>query len=175
MERVAVYCREACCGEAKLRADGARVEISVAMRDPGDGLYRAVLEGDRGELALGVLEPQGGELLLRRRPERNTVACVGRVRCVRAVCSYLFGQKQVWNRTEEPPELFRDDFIRRGLERCSHAWWRREQGELVVALPLKKDEPFPLVSLFCFACVQRVEDTLCAVYRFDERDMPVCR
>ena len=175
MEKVAVCCREVCCGEAVLCANGARVEICVRMRDPGDGLYRAVLEGDRGELPLGVLEPQNGELLLRRRPERGAVERVGRVRCVRAVCSYVFGQKHAWNRSEDPSELFRDDFVRRRLERCSHAWWRREQGELMVALPLGEDAPFPLESLFCFACVQRVEDTLCAVYRFDERDMPVCR
>ncbi|MBR3704070.1 MAG: hypothetical protein IKM11_01065 [Oscillospiraceae bacterium] len=175
MEQVAVYCRGVRCGDAVLRADGARAEICVRMRDPGDGLYRAVLEGERGELPLGVLEPQNGELLLRRRPARRELERMGTVRCVRAVCSFLFDEKQVWNETDDPSQLLRSADYRCRLTRCSRAWWRRGQGSLMLALPLREDTPFPLESLFCFARVEHVEDTLCAVYAFDEREMPLLK
>ena len=175
MEQVELYCQDMCCGEATLRANGERTEICARMCDPGDGLYRAVLEGERGELALGVMEPCSGQLLLRRRPERAEIERVGRVRRVRAVRAFVFGAKQVWNSTQIPLELFRDSFYRNRLEHLSHAWWKRENGDLVLALELREGMPFPLESLFCFARVERVEDTLCAVFVFDEQEMPICR
>ena len=55
MERVKLRCREACLGEITLRDLGGRTEVRASMEDPGDGLYRAALRGERGELMLGVL------------------------------------------------------------------------------------------------------------------------
>ena len=174
MEQVGVYCNGTLCGEATLRGEGGRVEICAKMNDPGDGLYRAVLEGERGQLSLGVMEPKGGELTLRRRPEWCEVERIGAVRRIRAGCAFTFGQKRVWCETDEPAQLFRSDFLRDRLM-PRRAWWRREQGVLTLAFALREDAPFPLEMLFCFACVERVEGELCAVYRFDMDENPVSR
>ena len=175
MERWKVYCRGEYCGEATVREDGVRVEICAEIRDPGDGLYRAVLTGERGELSLGVMEPQDGMLTLRRRPERCEVARVGEGRCIRVGCAFPFGKKSVWTRTDEPVQLVRDDFLRDRLARQSYAWWRRSGEEILMALPLRADAPFPMESMFCLACVERVEGELCVVYAFDENGVPVHR
>ena len=155
-----------------MKADGARVEISAQMEDPGDGLYRAVLEGERGQVSLGVMEPRDGLLTLRRRPERCEIERIGPVRCVRAGCAFAFGQKKEWNETNEPAQLLRSEFLRSRLM-LRRAWWRRGKDGLALALPLRCDAPFPLETLFCFASVERVENELCAVYRFDADENPV--
>ena len=49
MERVKLRCREACLGEITLRDQGGRTEVRASMEDPGDGLYRAALRGERGD------------------------------------------------------------------------------------------------------------------------------
>ena len=174
MERVEVYCRGNCCGEAAMRDDGARVEICVQIDDPGDGLYRAVLEGERGLLSLGVMEPANGHLTLRRRPERCEVDRIGAVRCVRVGCAFAFGQKKTWNETNEPSSLLRGEFLRSRLT-PQRAWWRRGSDGLTLALPLRGDAPFPLETLFCFARVERVEGELCAVYCFDADENPIAQ
>ena len=174
MGAVEVYCRGKCCGSATLKDDGARVEICVQMEDPGDGLYRAVLEGKRGQLPLGVMESVDGQLTLRRRPERCEVERIGPVRCVLAGCAFAFGQKRAWNETHEPAQLLRSEFFRSRLT-PRRAWWRRERGNLTLALPMRGDAPFPLETLFCFACVERVENELCITYRFDADENPVSR
>ena len=48
------------------------------------------------------------------------------------------------------------------------AWWRREDGLLLLALPVAEDAPFPLEAMFCMARVEQVEGLLCAVYSFRE-------
>ena len=174
MDRVKVYCRGKCCGEAIMREDGARVEICVQTDDPGDGLYRAILEGERGQMSLGVMEPENGRLTLRRRPERCEVERLGTMRCVRVGCAFVFGQKTAWNETNEPSSLLCSEFLRSRLT-VHRAWWRRGSEGLALALPMRGDAPFPLETLFCFACVERVEGELCAVYCFDADENPVVR
>lgn len=173
MERWKVYCRGECCGEATVKEEGSRVELCVEMKDPGDGLYRAVLTGERGELSLGVMEPRDGMLTLRRRPEQCEVARVGGGRCVRVGCSFPFGKKRAWTRTDEPARLVCDDFVRQRLMQQPYAWWRRDGEGIFMALPLKMDAPFPLETMFCLARVERVEGELCAVYAFDGEEKPV--
>ena len=175
MERVEVCCRGKCCGEATMREDGARVEIRAQTDDPGDGLYRAILEGERGQLSLGVMESVDGRLTLRRRPERCEVERLGTVRCIRVGCAFAFGQKRTWNETNEPSGLLHSEFLRSRLT-PQRAWWRQGSEGLVLALLLRSDAPFPLETLFCFARVERVEGELCAVYRFGTDENPVvCR
>lgn len=173
MEQMKLYCRGVCCGEVTMREDGARVEIGAAMDDPGDGLYRAVLQGERGELPLGVMEPKDGKLVLRRKPERCEIARLGAVRRVQVKCAFPFQRRSDWTATDQPVKLLGDDFFRRRLEPFSRAWWRKAQGRLLLALPLKSGEPFPLETIFCFARLERVEGEICAVYTFDKNELPV--
>ncbi len=173
VQQIGLYCRGVCCGEVTLQESGERVEICAQMQDPGDGLYRAVLEGERGELSLGVMEPKAGALVLRRRPERSEMSRVGAVRRVRVGCAFPFGKKRVWNKTRQPTKLFRDDFFHQRLSGQSYAWWRQEQGILTVAFPWQSDVAFPLDALFCFARVERIEEELCVVFAFDTQERPI--
>ena len=173
MEQIPLYCRGVDCGTATLREADGRLEISGEMPDPGDGLYRAVLVGTRGELSLGVMEPRDGSLVLRRKPALCDIARIGTVQRVQAGCSFSFHKKPAWDQTSCPAELFRDPFLRERLTQKRRVWWRRGTNRLTLAVPLKPNAPFPLEALFCFARAERIEGELCAVFTFDENDTPV--
>lgn len=174
VERLKVYCRDRCRGEATLEKTEGRAEISVTMDDPGDGLYRAALVGTGGQLTLGVLEPTGGTLFLRRRPYLRDVERLGDLRCIQADCSFHFRKKKLWQKTEAPASLVENAFLRERLIDISGAWWHREQGMLTLALPLLDGRPFPLEALFCFGTIRCVEGQWCVVYHFDEKELPIC-
>ena len=80
MERLPLNCQGERRGEVTLALwgpNGARTEIIAQMDDPGDGLYRAFLLGERGELALGVLAPENGRLSVCRRVYNRDVGALG--------------------------------------------------------------------------------------------------
>lgn len=172
MERVKLYCRGACRGEITLRPEGARTQVRCAMEDPGDGLYRAFLLGSGGELPLGVLAPEGGQLKLCRWLYGRDIAGLGQLERGEARCSFFF-QQDGWRETECPAGLFRSRFLRTRLERTDRAWQRRDGETLLLALPLEEGRPFPLEALFCLGRVETVAGRRCVVYAFrGEKPVP---
>lgn len=165
MERVKLYCRGQCRGEITLRPEGGRTQVRAAMEDPGDGLYRAVLWGEDGQLPLGVLAPERGALELRRMLYSRDVAALGPLLRGEARCSFRF-RDSGWQESCRPAELVEDPFLRQRLGATGSAWWRREDGLLYLALPLAADRPFPLEALFCLARLEQVAGETCAVYAF---------
>lgn len=142
------------------------------MADPGDGLYRAFLVGERGELPLGVMEPSGGRLSVCRRLYARDIAALGRLEQGEARLSFRF-QEALWQETGMPGRLMAAPELRKRLEKIPRAWHRREGERLLLALPLERGKPFPLETLFCLARVTTVEGRLCAVYAFDGKGRPV--
>ena len=139
------------------------------MEDPGDGLYRAALRGERGELMLGVLAPEGGMLTLRRMVYTRDVAALGRLVEGEARQSFPF-RPAGWRETRCPAQLFHSRFLIDRLRPAGRGWWRREGSVLLLALPLEEGKPFPLEALFCLGRIQRVEGSRCVVYAFREEE-----
>lgn len=167
MERVKLYCQGECCGEAVLRQEGGQTQVRASMPDPGDGLYRAALAGEGGKVLLGVMEPEGRELVVSRRLYTRDIAGLGPQRRGEAWRSFAF-QRTCWQETGSPAGLFQDKFLQTRLRNVERAWWRREDGLLLLALPVAEDAPFPLEAMFCMARVEQVEGLPCAVYAFRE-------
>lgn len=174
MERLPLYCQGERRGEVTLALwgpNGARTEIAASMDDPGDGLYRAFLLGERGELALGVLAPEGGRLGVCRRLYNRDVAALGKLRRGEARRSFRFEEAGTcWQETDCPAQMFHSRFLTGRLRPVGRAWWRREGGILLLALPLEEGRPFPLEALFCLGRIQRVEGKRCVVYAFREEE-----
>lgn len=169
MERVKLCCHGTCLGEIRLKAEGGRTEVCVSMEDPGDGLYRAVLQGERGELKLGVLAPEQGRLALRRMLYTRDVAGLGPLTGGEARCSFRF-QQTCWRETCCPAQLFKSRFFQSRLKSFGRAWWRREESLLLLALPVDEGRPFPLECLFCLGRLERVEGRCCVIYAFREEE-----
>lgn len=174
MERLPLNCHGERRGEVALSLwgpNGARTEIIASMDDPGDGLYRAFLLGERGELALGVLAPEGGGLRVCRRLYNRDVAPLGKLLRGEARRSFRFEEAgPCWRETSCPAQLFHSRFFIERLRPFGRAWWRREEPLLLLALPLSEEKPFPLEALFCLGRVQWVEGTRCVVYAFREEE-----
>ena len=173
MEELKVFCREKCRGEATVERKDGRSEIAVSMEDPADGLYRAVLVGERGQLPLGVMEPHHGTLVLRRRPYLRDVEKLGMLRSIQVSRSFAFRRGETWKRTDRPMDLFKSSFLRDRLVRYKTAWWKKRENTLLLALPLDEDAPFPLETMFCLARIEVVDDRRCVVYTFDRQEGPI--
>ena len=130
MERVKLYCQGECRGEAVLRQEGGQTQVRASMPDPGDGLYRAALAGEGGKVLLGVMEPEGRELVVSRRLYTRDIAGLGPQRRGEAWRSFAF-QRTCWQETGSPARLFQDKFLQtrlRNVERACFCWlfrWRR--------------------------------------------------
>lgn len=174
MERLPLNCQGDRRGEVTLALwgpNGARTEIIAQMDDPGDGLYRAFLLGERGELALGVLAPENGRLSVCRRVYNRDVGALGPLARGEARRSFRFEETGLcWRETCCPAQLFQNQFLIHRLRPIGRGWWRREGGVLLLALPLEPEKPFPLEALFCLGRVQCVEGTRCVVYAFREEE-----
>ena len=174
MERLPLYCQDQRRGEVTLSLwgpNGARTEIRTSMDDPGDGLYRAFLLGERGELALGVLAPEDGRLTVCRRLYNRDVAALGKLLRGEARRSFRFEETELcWRETCCPAQLFHSWFLIDRLRSAGRGWWRREGSVLLLALPLEEGKPFPLEALFCLGRIQRVEGSRCVVYAFREEE-----
>ena len=179
MERLPLTSGSGKRGEIVLCPQGARTEVRCSLPDPGDGLYRAYLLGERGELALGVLAPEGGRLALCRRLYVRDLEALGPLLRGEARQSFRFQDapaqsppppRSCWHETRCPAMLFQSRFLQNRLRPVGRAWWRREDGLLVLALPLEAGRPFPLEALFCLGRVQCVEGVRCVVYMFREEE-----
>ena len=174
MERLPLYCQGERRGEVALALwgpNGARTEIRASMDDPGDGLYRAFLLGEGGELALGVLAPEDGRLAVCRRVYNRDAAALGRLLRGEARRSFRFEETGLcWRETGCPAQLFHSRFLIDRLRPIGRAWRRREGSVLLLALPLEEGKPFPLEALFCLGRIQRVEGSRCVVYAFREEE-----
>lgn len=178
MERLPLTCQNGERGEVTVCPQGARTELRCSISDPGDGLYRAYLLGERGELALGVLAPEGGRLTLCRRLYSRDVTALGPLLRGESRQSFRFqdapreappGQAR-WRETHCPAQLFQSRFLQSRLQPIGRAWWRREGMLLKLALPLEGGKPFPLESLFCLGRVTYVEGVRCVMYTFREEE-----
>lgn len=177
MERLPLNCPGGAPGELSVCRQGVRTELLAALPDPGDGLYRAFLLGERGELPLGVLAPENGRLELRRRLYTRDVDALGTLLRGEARRSFRFQDAPApqpepsgWHETRCPAQLFQSRFLQNRLRSIGRAWWRRDGAQLLLALPLDPDRPFPLEALFCLGRVQDVENTRCVVYTFREEE-----
>lgn len=174
MERVPLYCQGERWGEVTLALwgpNGARTEIIASMDDPGDGLYRAFLLGERGEMPLGVLAPEGGRLAVCRRVYHRDLTPLGKVLRGEARRSFRFEEAKIcWRETGCPAQLFQSRFFRERLRPIGRGWWRREGNLLLLALPVEEGRPFPLEALFCLGRMEQVEGRRCVVYAFREEE-----
>ena len=172
MERLPLYCNGAQRGEVTMALwgmNGTRVEIHASMGDPGDGLYRAFLIGERGELPMGVMAPEGGRMCVCRRVYHKDLDALGTLVRGEARRSFLFENPgNGWRETCCPAQLFQDKFWIERLRPFGRGLWRREGDALLLDLPLAKGKPFPLDFLFCLGRVECVEGVRCVVYWFRE-------
>ena len=123
------------------------------------GIYRAWVEGEQGELLLGIME--NGRL--RRRFSPHMTRTIGRPVC---------GRIERLSQTAPDWRCVKDgefpDWPLPPTARC-----RKNSRQYELALPYEEGDTFPLLPLFCFAKICRMAGKRWAVFRFDEAWKPI--
>jgi len=158
-------------GELITEREGLYTWFSVRCPLP-EGLWCAWAVGDRGELRLGVLEPEGRQGVIRRRFSGRLTAPLGRLLRGEVRRS---GAKEPehWEPAPAPDQLFRAPWLRQRLKGAQGALTRRAGETRYLALPYDPKKPFPLTTLFCFAHIRSVGAGTYVVYGFDGQERPV--
>lgn len=158
-------------GELSTEQETLYTWFTVRCRLPGESIWCAWAVGDRGELRLGVVEPQNG---IRRRFSRQMTAPLGKL---------LRGElrpagdraEESWTAVPEPDRLFRTPWLRRQLRGVRGALTRTAGERRFLALPYDEKKPFPLTPLFCLAQPRNIGGKRYMVYAFDGKEWPVFR
>ena len=167
MERLDILAEGRRVGAAEVTEEGLYLRFTADCEDPVEGPCRLVGIGERGELRLGVPEPEGGRLRLSRALSRRDCAAVGRL----SHLELRLPEEAAPAWEPVPPGAFRAPWIRSRLGR--EARFARRGDVRLVALPFDPGKPFPWPELFCFARIQSREGREWAVFAFNSREEPV--
>lgn len=163
-----LFCGGELRGRVLVGREGSRREVRVSMEKQEDGIYRAYILGERGELALGVLAPEGRRMTLCRWLYSRDIEALGPLSRGEARRSRSFLREEPWERAA--PEMARQ--ISPLLRDAGTVWSRREGERTLAALAWDKGKPFPLPSLFCMARVGLAEGRRVVIYAFDAKGRP---
>ena len=159
-------------GELTAEREGLYTWFSARCPLPGEGLWCAWAVGDRGELRLGVLEPEGAEGAIRRRFSGRLTAPLGRL--LRGeVRPAGARQPERWEPAPASDRLFRAPWLRRRLKGVQGALTRQAESTRYLALPFDPAKPFPLTTLFCFARLRQIAGGDYIVFAFDGEERPI--
>ena len=157
-------------GQLAATAAGDRTEIEVSVPRDDSGLFRGVLCCRRGEIPLGILEPQGSHLVLRRLLLAEEIRALGGAVSGEMRLSYAFYPSK-WQPAASCG-LFPSSFFQSRLQGREGALGRKERGLRLLALPFRIGDPFPMPDLFCFARILTIQHRTYAVFAFDGSDFP---
>ena len=161
-------------GHVILTIQGGRTQVEVSCRRDNGGLFRAYLLCEKGEYPLGVLEPKGENMGLRRTVRSGELQALGTIWRGELRMSYAFSHQTQWQPLAAAGEFFqKNPQFARELANIQGALWRQERNVRQLALPYRLDQPFPMTALFCFAQIQTIEGQAYVVYRFDPGEHPI--
>ena len=157
-------------GELTVEVESLYSCFSVRCRLPWQGIWCVWLVGEKGELRLGIPEPQRDDAVIRRRFSNRMTAPLGRL--LRGELRPAASAETVsW----EPAacDSFRTPWLRRQLQTLSGALTRQTGRCRFLAVPYDEKSPFPLPPLFCFARIRQIAGETYAVFAFDQEEWPV--
>ena len=152
-----VYCEGRLCGTMYISRVGGDTCFELTGKEKG--IFRAWVEGESGELQLGIMENG----CLRRRFSPRMTCAIGRTICARLEC--LSQSASAWR------------CVRKGefpmWKLPENACCRKKGRQCELALPYGEGEPFPLLPLFCFARICMMKGRRWAVFLFDDEGHPI--
>lgn len=169
MDKYPLYLDGRSVGALTVTDCGMYADYRAVCRTAGSGLLRAYLVGERSEMLLGVLAPEGGAFTIGRRFSRRETENLGRI--IR--CEARRNGQQAWECASAPEQLLSNPFFSHMLQGLSGVLSRREGERRLIAIPWNPTKPFPMTPLFCFAKICRMEDMGYVVFAFDGKERPL--
>lgn len=132
------------------------------------GLWCAWAVGEQGAVRIGIPEPEGSRLCIRRRFSRRLMEPAGKI--LRGELRPLGEERMQWEAlcTETDCGRALEQRFRQlhGVLTC------RMDDRRLVAIPRNDAAPFPLEDMFCFARLGQIGGRDCWIFAFDSRDWP---
>lgn len=171
MDKFPMRWKKQTAGELTVEKDRLYTWFTVRASLPEEGLWCAWAIGSEGELRLGVLEPAGDCVTIRRRFSERLVSPLGRL--LGGEIRPVSGKQETWESVAEPDRLFRTPWLRKQLHRRKGILTRQSGARRLVAIPYDKDNPFPLAAMFCFAALEVIEEKKYLIFAFDDKECVV--
>lgn len=133
-----------------VREQDGCVTFSVTRSNDQKGLYKAYAVGPSGRCLLGTLTPDGPRLFLRRSLRRAVLEDAGAwpVRQVDCVLAFPFAAEETGLDRLFP----HDAVLRRALRASGSVRFAQTPSGFTLTYPFRRG-PFPMLPVFCFACV----------------------
>lgn len=168
-------------GWLEVQEEGARVRLSVRRGLDGAGLYKVRLRGDRGEMLLGTLVPEGQYLRLERTMSKDSLTAAGcwPITGGTAALAFSFDSQQAqtppasdWRWEHRPAKLLGDPVLCESAAAWGPMLVRENASGFELAAPLDPQRPFPMTALFCLGRALHVDGQLHVVFSFDSQGNP---
>lgn len=146
--------------------EGLYLQMEARTEKRWDGICRAYLRGEHGELLLGVLEPEGQGMVCRKRFAQPQLRYLG---YWQGAVLRKNGERGWQPYGGEVTGNWGKRLLREG------ALFRRQGNQLLVALPYPPGGEFPFTELFCLAEIFEMGGLRYVVYTFSEEGKPMLR
>lgn len=152
--------------------EGERVFLRYDRPGDREQLYKVWARGEQGDILLGSPVPEGRGLVLCRSLWRRDMIRRGCWPVTGGLCrraDSLPGWEGGWSQTDRPWEMVG----RKNWGEGGSMLYRREEGGVHLAWPLRPDCPVPLTDLICLALPGEVGGRPCLIWHFDGRGEPL--
>ena len=176
MDEYVIYHDAEPCGTVRMEPRGLYTLFSACCGARENCLYSLRLEGERGDVLLGVPEWRDGCYVLRRLMANRVWQTVGTVRCGRLSlrgAAEAVRERQAeegWLRLKHPEYFFHVPAP--VLACCGECYWKPAETGRYLAVPMEEGRPFLLPRYFCFAHTQLLWGKPYAVFLFDQQEQP---
>ena len=165
MDKFPVFWKGKAVGELIVEKESLYASFTVHAALPQEGFWAAWLIGNRGKFRLGILEPEGGIGMIRRRFSDRMIAPLGTV--LQGELCEVTSNRTLWETILNPGELFHSYKLPKEL--AGIEGHLRRQGDFCcwIAVPYDKGKGFPLVEMFCFSNYLRMNGQAYLTFCFD--------
>jgi hypothetical protein len=150
-------------------------------------VIRLVCHGSNGAKSIGVMMPEGQRLALSKRMTSADMKQLGiwdeaTFRLMTSSPrdemptdfdgrekiypeSEMTDNAELWQQCHDPADIFDDEEIAHSCRNVTGALIRREGDELLFAVPIRGDAPFPMMPVFCFGEFQHINGGQYVVFK----------
>lgn len=161
-------------GQLEITQEGAAVRLKVHCPLDESGLYKAWIHGKQGEYLLGTLIPERDHLVLERTVSREELIRAGcwPVTGGKCILSFHFTDTEnkykssSWHWEHRPYQRLSDPVLAEAAASWGSMLVREGIQGFQLAVPADPHHPFPLLPLFCLACIHLIDGQPHVVFSF---------
>lgn len=173
-----LYLGPSVIGSAVISDDGKNLSLSATTYASIDGICRAYVRGDGGELLVGVLSPDGRRFSAKKTvsPSSLSAARLSFDRITYAFVSRTdeqIAEEKFFRFRGDIPELLLRDKTICALARASGTLTDNPTAPTKLAIPLFTGLPFPRPDILCLLTPRKIGDSFYGILGISEKGAPI--